>query len=480
VGPYAGGTLACDPDTCRLDPRGCDPVGRCGNYVVEAGEDCDGSDLAGADCTSIPGGYPGGELRCTLDCRFDPALCLSYGTMTPGSPCATDAECPGDYCAEEQAGYWDHAGAPGGYCFERCDASGGCPLAGDLGICLYVSSGTQLCFGRCRIDGSAEPRCREGLRCADLGDPVWGYCRGDGCTDSAQCLAGGDCDLEPGSDTAGFCVTPPEICDNGLDDDFDGTVDCTDPECIGQAACPEGEVCDNGVDDDGDGYVDCADAECGLLGLCTGDLCTPLFLVNGPLGCGDERLGQRNDQEGSTNVIQEAICGDTSSTNHFVTSTGSVPAPEIAFPFEVDEPRRVCVVMSGYSGDLDLRVIRRIQGRCDARLGCLDQSINAPGQDETICFSAFPGIRYYLLVDGYQGTISTFDLRITCSEAYWGEICDNGLDDDGDQLVDCADPECHGAPGCTTESLCDDHEDNDLDGLADCLDPDCQGTAACP
>src|SRR5262245_24958267 len=28
------------------------------------------------------------------------------------------------------------------------------------------------------------------------------------------------------------------------------------------------------------------------------------------------------------------------------------------------------------------------------------------------------------------------------------EICDNGLDDDGDNLIDCADPDCSTAPNC--------------------------------
>ena len=50
---------------------------------------------------------------------------------------------------------------------------------------------------------------------------------------------------------------PPEICDNGLDDDGDGATDCVDSDC---PACPE--ICDNGADDDGDGAVDCDDDDC--------------------------------------------------------------------------------------------------------------------------------------------------------------------------------------------------------------------------
>ncbi|MBI5535374.1 MAG: hypothetical protein HY898_21780 [Deltaproteobacteria bacterium] len=50
------------------------------------------------------------------------------------------------------------------------------------------------------------------------------------------------------------------------------------------------------------------------------------------------------------------------------------------------------------------------------------------------------------------------------------EICNNGVDDDCDNLVDCKDPDC---PGGCTETVCGDGHDNDGDGLVDCADPDC-------
>ena len=54
-----------------------------------------------------------------------------------------------------------------------------------------------------------------------------------------------------------------EVCDNGIDDDWDGDVDCDDAECFGDPSClPATEDCGNGVDDDGDGDVDCDDADC--------------------------------------------------------------------------------------------------------------------------------------------------------------------------------------------------------------------------
>ncbi len=75
------------------------------------------------------------------------------------------------------------------------------------------------------------------------------------------------------------------------------------------------------------------------------------------------------------------------------------------------------------------------------------------------------------------------------------EICDNGLDDDGDMMSDCADSDCdmktcgmNGrmcsmsaciCPGGTVETTCNDMTDDDCDGFVDCNDADCAGTPAC-
>ncbi|MBU1218238.1 DUF2271 domain-containing protein [Myxococcota bacterium] len=58
-----------------------------------------------------------------------------------------------------------------------------------------------------------------------------------------------------------------EICNNGLDDDENGTTDCEDPACNEHASCVIGEDCSASGDEDSDGFADCADPECdGLTG----------------------------------------------------------------------------------------------------------------------------------------------------------------------------------------------------------------------
>jgi len=59
------------------------------------------------------------------------------------------------------------------------------------------------------------------------------------------------------------------------------------------------------------------------------------------------------------------------------------------------------------------------------------------------------------------------------------EICNNGVDDDGDTFVDCCDVDCVGEPNCLAEGICDDGLDDDCDGDTDCDDSDCDSDAAC-
>lgn len=75
-----------------------------------------------------------------------------------------------------------------------------------------------------------------------------------------------------------------------------------------------------------------------------------------------------------------------------------------------------------------------------------------------------------------DGTDNNFNGKIDCDDSncqkIWPdcflvtEICNDGIDNDGDGLVDLADPEC-------LETKCDDGIDNNADGLIDCRDATC-------
>jgi hypothetical protein len=99
-------------------------------------------------------------------------------------------------------------------------------------------------------------------------------------------------------------------------------------------------------------------------------------------------------------------------------------------------------------------------------------------------------------IDVFPGASNTATIQLQLV----GEVCDDGIDNNEDGDTDCADPDCDGercdpeddsfvcedgqcviptpTPTPTPpaiESLCFDNMDNDKDDLVDCADPDCEG-----
>ncbi len=102
-----GNTMVDAGETCSSCPQdvlcgagescvagACIAVPVCGNDLIEGTEQCEGTNLNGNDCTTIPGGFTGGTLGCTIaTCQFDTTLC------TGGAP----AQCTPDDCEIGQA-----------------------------------------------------------------------------------------------------------------------------------------------------------------------------------------------------------------------------------------------------------------------------------------------------------------------------------------------------------------------------------------
>ena len=94
------------------------------------------------------------------------------------------------------------------------------------------------------------------------------------------------------------CAAPPaEICNNGIDDNNNGAIDCSDGACANDASCRavRAEICNNGVDDDGNGAVDCSDGACSASPFCAasvptvGEVCDNTIDddSNGKIDCSD-------------------------------------------------------------------------------------------------------------------------------------------------------------------------------------------------
>ena len=493
---YDGGTLKCD-DECKYDVSECTgavvnndangSTGVCGDGFRDEGEECDQSDINDKKCEDMEGGFVGGELNCTTECKFDTSACMEAATIFLGQACLKDeeccadgVECPAGSCFTEINSSDDYNYGPaGGHCMETCDDNGLCSKSGGVGTCVEFSNGFTTCLVTCDPNSTdtTTAQCRAGYECSPLGSSEVGICIWGACDDDAQCTATGNCETGEESEDNGWCITPDEICDDGLDNDFDEKVDCSDSACTGEPACPKGEICGNNIDDDADTAVDCDDAECGQFGICTGELCTPP--ESAAITCGTSLTGESNDAEGSTNVINSAHCldSDGSGAAAFQNEVG----PEYAYKLTVtDSPKKVDLTIGNFTGDLDIYVIKETLGEyCDAHRGCFEFGGNGADTDEELRFTAYPGVTYYVVVDGFSGDVSTYDVLVECEDEKY-EDCGNTTDDDEDELVDCEDPDCFGIDACNTESDCGNGQDDDLDGLVDCLDADdCTGTDDC-
>lgn len=236
---------------------------------------------------------------------------------------------------------------------------------------------------------------------------------------------------------------PIEVCDDKVDNDKDGLIDCTDADCSGFAGCQKAccfdtialacvsSCCQNGIclgncycgagwcsrcagggqetncsdlmDDDGDGFIDCRDPDCSGSGSCA----TPKEICNN--GVDDDKDGQVD-------------CADSDC------ASDPVACPSCCF----DTMALTCV------------------GSCCQNGVCLGN-----------CFC------------GTQ----------VCSRCGTSkEVCNDGLDNDKDGLVDCADQDCAADPTCVqpgVELNCSNGIDDDRDGAVDCQDSDCQQSSSC-
>lgn len=124
---------------------------------------------------------------------------------------------------------------------------------------------------------------------------------------------------------------PEMMCDDGIDNDGDGPIDCADADCTGVAAGPMGQLCgpennvdrcSDGFDNDGDGLEDCADTDCDMLvvgpmgQICAMEsdatTCSDDFDNDndGTTDCGDATCGGVDTPAGTCEFFTEVTCDD--------------------------------------------------------------------------------------------------------------------------------------------------------------------------
>jgi len=200
-------------------------------------------------------------------------------------------------------------------------------------------------------------------------------------------------------------------------------------------------VCGDGIDNDYDGKLDCADEDCDAVLECApqGDLCgDPLVLsLNQSVSLSTEdfhNLYSRGDCDGGS---------------------GGTAAPDVVHSFTATKLGEYTFKIVG--ADTSFDSILFVNTDCDpTKAGCVGVSENATGSDETVAHTMAAGETVYVFVDGYYGSSDgVFGLEV--SGAFKEDQCMDGLDDDDDELIDCDDPDCAefymcSAPGDSCET----------------------------
>ncbi len=298
-----------------------------------------------------------------------------------------------------------------------------------------------------------------------------------------------------------------EVCDDGEDNDGDGWVDEEDPDCDVNDPI---ELCSNGVDDDGDGLIDGDDPECPA-GEDTGSVFVRVLDANT-----EEPVEKIFEvlvfEEGIEDTPVHEINTDSYGEIDFGLATGSYylsvsdanetdeywPAesevlevrknvPTIFEVFVEKIPQNceggVCVPDENYF--IKVRVWDSIteEALTADEIQLKDANGSLVGKEENVSFASFAvrKERDYLLVamkedyypfDEIEYFHAGADVNIFLDPVPV-EICDNGLDDDGDGKIDEADEDCW------YKEMCGDGKDNDGDGLVDLDDPECWGKEIC-
>ena len=327
---------------------------------------------------------------------------------------------------------------------------------------------------------------------------------------AADCSATGLTEVAP-AEVSGDLDPSPEICDNDVDDNANGLVDCGDSQCdgfvgavtscgtgacaatgnlicqnlvqmdtctpgapssegpFGDPTCSDGidndcdgltdavdpdcaappEICDDGIDNNGNGLVDCGDPQCDLF-------------VYGTTSCG----------VGACAATGQSVCQtpDTVDTCQAGTPSDEGPLGDLTCTDSIDND---CDGLTDAS-DPDCAAPPEI---CDdgfdnngnELVDCEDPQCE--GFVDGACSTALPGIcaaGTFICQNGGQACIQ--NLPAGTEGPFDSPTCYDDLDNDCDALTDTADPDCDPVP-----EICDDGVDNNSNGLVDCADPECDG-----
>ncbi len=301
-------------------------------------------------------------------------------------------------------------------------------------------------------DPSSLPQCSDGIDndgdgLIDMADPGCESPEDDDETDPVtppQCSDGVDNDGDglidmadpgcegPGDDDETDPVVLPQ-CSDGIDNDGDGLIDMADPGCDNPADDDETDPvlpqCSDGIDNDGDGLIDMEDPDC-LSAEDDNEAHVPQ--------CAD---GVDNDGDGLVDLADPG-CTDASDDDETDFAGNQPPVAVIDLSRAYGAPGVIIDVDGSGSYDPD-GVVAEHSWVITGPGNYTYSDLHVPGLPGGFAVQFFEeGLYEFRLtvVDG-EGAGDTEVVAVTISSGL--AQCDNGLDDDGDGLVDWQeDPHC--------------------------------------
>ena len=195
------------------------------------------------------------------------------------------------------------------------------------------------------------------------------------------------------------------------------------------------EICNNGVDDNGNGLIDCADADCVGDPNCINQECKPDFnvgalVVNGPA---------------------KSVSFDTSSADadNNLTCQGAPGGKDVVVRLTLGEPAGLLLRWDQTGDHVVALDAHAAAGQCSATSIRSPATTRRAAARTTVAWGEQAAGEYLFIFKALKpGDEGHIDAQISAYRTRPVELCHNGIDDDGNGLIDCADPACFGVEGC--------------------------------
>ncbi len=458
-------------DGCHLAGE-CNPeTGLCSNPNQEDGTPCDDGNLCTqtdqcqlgtcmgsnpVECTALDQCHVVGACDPLSGVCSDPNRDNGWG-CDDGNLCTLTDECQEGICtgsnpvecvALDQCHMVGQCAPDTGLCTDPIQENGtGCD---DGDLCTQTDECQEgACTGANPVECSALDQCHVPGTC----DPDTGVCwdpiveEGSGCDDGDPCTVGDVC-------SGGSCVPG-------------GPMDCKDDDQCTHDYCQEGachndpldgcipEDCADGVDNNGNSWIDCDDPLCSEDEACQdvalGENCAVPYLVNDGAPIGSDDIG-----------LVWTFSGDTTGKGHHYPNLcyQDFSMPDEVFRVDVTEPVRLRVTHDfddNNPATAPYAVMMVFDEVCfpDNLIAC-----GSGGSDGAVYDNIVQPGTYFFVVTGYDYYWPDWGPYTFTVEVYTTETtetdCQDGIDNEGDGLTDCADPECYDSEGCEQVTVLDD------------------------